>query len=168
MGGWNVGFVICLLLRFFSPTFQIASYLLRANRLIVNSQSSTFWKLLVFYPLLLPLIASIPSPTAPNLLKKFPSKHLGKGSHLLALYIIRKIISKNVTGSMGGGFWLPGCCWPRWRVEHLVKILSSIYCFMLYLLRQTGGLHARNNDKTHNLFFLCLPTYDAVSLWYWY
>ena len=58
--------------------------------------------------------------------------------------------------------------WPWWRVEHLVKILSSIYCFMLYLLRQTGGLHARNNDKTRNLFFLCLPTYDAVSLWYWY
>ena len=53
-------------------------------------------------------------------------------------------------------------------------IQSPIYCFMLYLLWQKGGFHARKGSFVgagiSNIMippitdsFLCLPTYDAVS-----
>ena len=57
--------------------------------------------------------------------------------------------------------------WPWWRVEHLVKILSPIYCTFHALKGSFKGAGI-SNDTTHNWFLLCLPTYDAVSLWYWY
>ena len=58
------------------------------------------------------LLFILPPPSRINpysLLKKFPSKHSGKGSHLLALYLIQKIISKNNTGKTLGGGGGGGC-----------------------------------------------------------